>query len=151
MGLRGPLFLFLECSPETVCSAAAAARKSRKTERLFLGKTDGPHSCCQSFLPLLLSPFLAMAVWGQWTEGGGGHGERGEQWGVGKVTENRRGEREERGVQETKRISDTKRFIIPPRVALFWLLMLCSSPLQCSSQSTSQSDHESPPAHLHAR
>lgn len=103
MGLRGPLFLFLECSPETVCSAAAAARKSRKTERLFLGKTDGPHSCCQSFLPLLLSPFLAMAVWGQWTEGGGG------AWREGRAVGGWKGDREqERGKRREGSSGDQK-------------------------------------------
>ena len=122
MGLRGPLFLFLECSPETVCSAAAAVRKSRKTERLFLGKTDGPHSCCQSFLPLSFHPplFLAMAVWGQWTERDEGGGmERGESsGGVGKVTESERKER--RG--EFKRPKEYP----TPSALLFPLVSLCS-------------------------
>lgn len=46
-GVRGPLFLFLECSLES-----AAARKSRKTERLFFA---------DSFLPFF---FLFGAIRG---------------------------------------------------------------------------------------
>lgn len=57
VGLRGPLLLFLECSPETVC---------REAEGLFLGRQT---RCilALSFLPLLP---LALVIWGH---GWGGH------------------------------------------------------------------------------
>lgn len=65
VGLRGPLLLFLECSPGTV--------RSRKAERLFLGRQT--HSCFEFEFssPFFLWPWLfgAMELWRGGSRSGG--------------------------------------------------------------------------------
>lgn len=108
---------------------SAAAQKSRKTERLFLGRQTC-HILAVSFLPLLFWPWLFGAS-------GGGRAERGESSGGGGLERWQRAGRNRGGeFRRPEEYPNTKHFI-PLHFALFWLLILSSSALQCSSQSTS--------------
>lgn len=139
---------------EVLCffSWNAAPRLSEgrwKTQGLFWGRQTC-HILAVSFLPLLsrLGP-----------EGRGRGGSV--AVGVGEVTEHRekKEEREELEKVEERKQPDSKRFI-PPHFDPLQLFILCSSlppPPDPSPHSVqvslppSQSDHESPPADLHAR
>lgn len=119
---------------------SAAARKSRKTEALFYRRRA-------TFFPSAFSPFSCCGCLKPMEEGGqGGQGDWSamggfQRWGRAGAKRGEGSSGDQRKIQH----------FVPPMLLCFQRLCSRPVPLQCPSQSTSESDHESPLTHLYAR